>query len=75
MGGRKLGDYPRNLGEFYHRFHDEDACLRYLTRASDKVLGRLRASGYRLQETAPFCAPEARSLKPGPGDFAGILAI
>jgi ribosomal protein L37AE/L43A/transposase-like protein len=30
MGGRKPGDYPRNLGEFYRRFHDDDACLRYL---------------------------------------------
>lgn len=30
MGGRRPGDYPRNLGEFYRRFHDDDACLRYL---------------------------------------------
>ena len=30
MGGREPGDYPRNLGEFYRRFHDDDACLRYL---------------------------------------------
>jgi transposase-like protein len=30
MGGRKPGDYPRTLGEFSRRFHDDDACLRYL---------------------------------------------
>jgi len=30
MGGKNLGDYPRDLGEFYRRFHDDDACLRYL---------------------------------------------
>ncbi len=30
MGGRRSGDYPRNLGEFYHRFPDDAACLRYL---------------------------------------------
>ena len=33
-------------------------------RASDKVLGRLRASGFGLQEDASFLAPEAWSLKP-----------
>src|SRR3989304_7447083 len=30
MGGREPGDYPRTLGEFSRRFHDDDACLRYL---------------------------------------------
>lgn len=30
MGGRRSGDYPRTLGEFYRRFHDDDACLLYL---------------------------------------------
>jgi hypothetical protein len=30
MGGRKSGDYPRTLGAFYRRFHDDDACLHYL---------------------------------------------
>ncbi len=30
MGGRKPGDYPRTLADFYRRFHDDDACLRYL---------------------------------------------
>jgi ribosomal protein L37AE/L43A/transposase-like protein len=30
MGGRKSGDYPRTLGAFYRRFHDDDACLQYL---------------------------------------------
>ena len=30
MGGKKSGDYPRNLGEFSRRFSNEDACLRYL---------------------------------------------
>jgi Transposase zinc-ribbon domain len=24
------GDYPRTLGEFFRRFPDDDACLRYL---------------------------------------------
>jgi len=33
MGGRKPGDYPRTLGAFYGRFHDEDACLHYLVEA------------------------------------------
>jgi hypothetical protein len=26
----ETGDYPRNLGEFDRRFHDDDACLRHL---------------------------------------------
>jgi len=30
MGGRKPGDYPHNLADFYRRFHDDDARLRYL---------------------------------------------
>jgi len=30
MGARKVGDYPRNLADFYHRFPDDAACLRYL---------------------------------------------
>lgn len=30
MGGRKVGDYPRTLGEFYRRFPDDAACLAYL---------------------------------------------
>lgn len=30
MGGRKAGDYPRNLGEFFRRFPDDTACLNYL---------------------------------------------
>ena len=30
MGGRKLGDYPRTLADFYRRFPDDAACLRYL---------------------------------------------
>lgn len=30
MGGRKPGDYPRTLAEFYRRFPDDEACLRYL---------------------------------------------
>lgn len=30
MGGRKPGDYPRTLPEFYRRFPDDAACLRYL---------------------------------------------
>jgi hypothetical protein len=30
MGARKLGDYPRNLGDFYRRFPDDAACFRYL---------------------------------------------
>jgi len=30
MGGRRSGDYPRTLAEFYRRFPDDDACLRYL---------------------------------------------
>ena len=30
MGGRRPGDSARTLAEFYRRFHDDDACLRYL---------------------------------------------
>ncbi|MGC8635232.1 MAG: IS1595 family transposase [Candidatus Limnocylindrales bacterium] len=30
MGARTPGDYPRTLAEFYRRFPDDDACLRYL---------------------------------------------
>jgi len=30
MGGRKRGDFPRTLPEFYRRFSNEEACLRYL---------------------------------------------
>ena len=30
MGGRKQGDYPRTLAEFYRRFPDDEACLHYL---------------------------------------------
>lgn len=30
MGGRKAGDYPRTLAEFFRRFSDDAACLRYL---------------------------------------------
>lgn len=30
MGGRKAGDYPRSLPEFFRRFPDDEACLRYL---------------------------------------------
>lgn len=30
MGARNPGDYPRTLAEFYRRFPDDEACLRYL---------------------------------------------
>ncbi len=30
MGARTPGDYPRTLADFYRRFPDVDACLRYL---------------------------------------------
>lgn len=30
MGGRKAGDYPRSLPEFFRRFPTDEACLRYL---------------------------------------------
>jgi transposase-like protein len=30
VGARTPGDYPRTLAEFYRRFPDDDACLRYL---------------------------------------------
>jgi hypothetical protein len=30
MGGRKPGDYPKTIAEFYRRFPDDEACLRYL---------------------------------------------
>jgi transposase-like protein len=30
VGGRAAGDYPRSLPEFFRRFPDDEACLRYL---------------------------------------------
>jgi hypothetical protein len=33
VGARKAGDYPKNLADFYRRFPDDTACLRYLVEA------------------------------------------
>jgi hypothetical protein len=30
VGARRQGDYPKNLADFYRRFPDDAACLRYL---------------------------------------------
>jgi len=36
---------------------------------------RLQTPGYRKTRGCGIMKPEARSLKPGPGDFAGTLVM
>jgi hypothetical protein len=44
-------------------------------KASDKVLGRVQGTGFRVPKIQDFLPlkPEVWRLKPGPGDFAGTL--
>ena len=64
MGGRKSADYPRTLGAFYRRFHDDDACLRYVVKTRRPDGFRCPKCGVsdagRLTTSDPRCCGQLR---------------